>query len=286
MTADEFAHAEFRDYTIYQALAQVESDPQFKKILNKLVDHEWGDYNFWLQFSEKKQFHIHPLGVFFLKWARRFLGLTFIAKLLEGGERRAIKNYNSFLATAPVHMRDNIRSIIEHERYHEGALVAQIQEDKVKFISSIMLGLNDALIEIIGALVGFSFAFTNQRTVALGGLITGIAASLSMASSAYLQAFHEQGKDPRKASLYTGVSYGTVVVILVLPYLLLPTTLTALVVMLLAAGLIILATAYYISIIFERQYVKQLRLMAYLSVGVAVVSFIIGTIAKGFLGVT
>jgi len=48
------------------------------------------------------------------------------------------------------------------------------------------LGLNDALVEITGTLAGLSFALRVSQTVGIAGLITGVAASLSMAASEYL----------------------------------------------------------------------------------------------------
>ena len=61
-----------------------------------------------------------------------------------------------------------------------------IQEERLEYVGSIVLGLNDALVELTGALAGYTFAFQNTRLIALTGLITGIAASLSMASSEFL----------------------------------------------------------------------------------------------------
>ena len=49
-----------------------------------------------------------------------------------------------------------------------------------------VLGLNDALVELTGTLAGLTFALANARLVALAGIITGIAATLSMAASNYL----------------------------------------------------------------------------------------------------
>jgi len=49
-----------------------------------------------------------------------------------------------------------------------------------------VLGLNDSLVEMLGALAGLSIALQNTRLVSLAILITAIAGSLSMASSEYL----------------------------------------------------------------------------------------------------
>ena len=50
-------------------------------------------------------------------------------------------------------------------------------------MGSVVLGLNDELVEFTGALAGFTLALSDHRLIALTGSITGIAAALSMASS-------------------------------------------------------------------------------------------------------
>ena len=194
MTPEQFAYNEYRDYITYRELAKIEPIPEFKKILEELIQHELSDYNFWLQFSSKKKFSASPVEIFFLKLMRKILGLAFTAKFLEGGEKKAIQNYTDFLKTADEKVHAKIKEIIEHERYHERELINQVREEQVEFTGSIILGINDGLIELTGVLVGFSFALMNPMWVASAGFITGIAATLSMASSAYMQARHEEGK--------------------------------------------------------------------------------------------
>src|SRR3989338_10338448 len=127
MTPDDFACSEYLDYVTYQELAKIESINEFKKILEQLIQHELDDYRFWLQFSSKKKFTISPAKIFLLKTMRRVLGLTFTATFLEGNERKAIRNYTEFLATAQEPTRTKIREIIEHERYHEREMISQVK---------------------------------------------------------------------------------------------------------------------------------------------------------------
>ena len=102
-------------------------------------------------------------------------------------------------------------------------------------MGSMVLGLNDALVELTGALAGFSLALQNTRIVALTGMITGIAASLSMAASEYLSTKSEKGgKNPVKASIYTGIAYVITVIALIMPFIFISQPLTALAVTLLA----------------------------------------------------
>ena len=51
---------------------------------------------------------------------------------------------------------------------------------RLEYMGSVVLGLNDALVEFTGALAGFTLALSDSRLTALTGSITGIAAALSI----------------------------------------------------------------------------------------------------------
>lgn len=284
MNADDFAYDEYKDLTVYQQLAKDEKNKEFKKILDALIEHEQDHYNFWLTLSTKKRFTIKNIEIWFYKFIRKFLGLTFTAKLLEGHEKEAIAHYREFLKTAKGETKKKVEHILADELEDEKWLISRIKEEQVEFISSIILGLNDGLIELTGALVGFSFAFANHSLVALSGLITGIAASMSMASSAYMQARHEEGKDARKSGIYTGVSYITVVLFLVTPFLLLANIYLSLIIMFAVVAVILFAISYYTSVLFDRQFKNQFGEMFSFSVAVAIISFGIGMLFKSLTG--
>lgn len=82
--------------------------------------------------------------------------------------------------------------------------------------------------------------------IALSGLITGIAAVLSMGASEYLSTRSEETeKRPIKASLYTGIAYILTVTILITLYLVLENYYLCLIVTLVTAVLIIDFFNYY-----------------------------------------
>jgi VIT1/CCC1 family predicted Fe2+/Mn2+ transporter len=153
-------------------------------------------------------------------------------------------------------------------------------------VSSIVLGLNDALVELTGALAGLTLAFQNTRLVALTGLITGIAAALSMGGSEYLATKAEEGaKEPLKASLYTGVAYVIAVAILIMPFMTLSNIFAALGWTLANAILIILVFTYYTSVAKGYSFRRRFGEMAAISLGVAVISFFIGLAVRRFFGI-
>lgn len=161
----------------------------------------------------------------------------------------------------------------------------ETEHTKGHTIGSAILGINDGLIELTGALVGLSFAFKNNDLIALSGLVTGIAAALSMAASAYMQARHEQGKDAPKAALITGVCYIVVVFSLVAPYFIFSAVFVSMSAMLGVAFLIIAITARFNSIYLHEKYSKEFGLMFVMSMGVAAVSFAVGLALRSVIDV-
>jgi VIT1/CCC1 family predicted Fe2+/Mn2+ transporter len=126
----------------------------------------------------------------------------------------------------------------------------------------------------------------NTRLIALTGLITGIAAALSMAASEYLSTKSEgTEKNPITASLYTGSAYIITVVILIIPYLIFSNYYVCLGCALAGAVLIIAVFNFYISVARDAPFKKHFFEMAGLSLAVALFSFLIGYLLRTFLGI-
>jgi VIT1/CCC1 family predicted Fe2+/Mn2+ transporter len=140
-------------------------------------------------------------------------------------------------------------AILAEENQHEAALLELLDEERLRYTGSIVLGLNDALVELTGALAGLTLALQDTRLIALTGSITGIAAALSMGSSEYLSTKAEKTvKNPLRASIYTGVAYLVTVLLLIGPYLFLENYYLCLGCVLAEAVLIIALFNYYISV--------------------------------------
>jgi VIT1/CCC1 family predicted Fe2+/Mn2+ transporter len=131
-----------------------------------------------------------------------------------------------------------------------------------------------------------TLALQNTRLIALTGLITGIAASLSMAASEYLSTKSEDHvKNPLRASLYTGAAYVLTVTLLIAPYLVFHNYYFCLGMTLAIAVLIIALFNYYISIAKSVPFRRRFLEMTVLSAGVAAFSFLIGYLIRRLLGV-
>ncbi len=131
---------------------------------------------------------------------------------MEQGEQAAQVNYAAVAKEIP-----EAAKYQEDEDKHENQLIDMLDEERLQYAGSVVLGLNDALVELTGALAGLTLALQNVKLIALSGLITGIAASLSMAASEYLSTRSEKtSKQPVRAAIYTGIAYIITVTLLIL----------------------------------------------------------------------
>ncbi len=160
-----------------------------------------------------------------------------------------------------------------------------LKSKKEKYAGPIVLGINDAIIELSGALIGLTVALRNNILVASTGIILGIAASLSMAVSEYLSAEEEGRKKPLKLATYTGLSYLITVLILITPYLFLKNSYTSSIIMLILVLATIGVYTYYISSQKKSSFSKRFFKMAGISLSVAAISFVVGILIRKFTGI-
>lgn len=272
---------ELTESVIYEKIASFAKGDENKQTLLRLSREEKAHYEIWKKYSgiEMKPQKSKVLKYTFLA---RTLGFTFAVKLMERGEENAQAEYALLAQEVPESIQ-----IRRQEEEHEQALLGMLDEERLQYVGSMVLGLNDALVELTGSLAGFVFALQNNRLIALSGLIVGISATFSMASSEFLSARSEGRNDALKSCTYTGIAYLITVVLLIAPYLLLGPTqyIPALICMLAVVVLIIAGFTYYTSVAQDQPFKGRFLEMAVISISVAVLSFIVGILAKKFLGI-
>ncbi|MFW5684381.1 MAG: VIT1/CCC1 transporter family protein [Spirochaetota bacterium] len=271
---------EITEYHIYSRLAKRVRDEHNARVLEEIGNDERAHAEFWQSYTETD---VKPnrLKLWFYIAIARLFGLTFGLKLMEKGEEQAQINYDMIAKTIP-----DAKKIEADEDRHEQELLAILKEERLEYVGSIVLGLNDALVELTGALAGLTFALQDATLIALAGLITGIAASFSMAGSEYL-ATKSEGDPGRalKAAIYTGTAYIITVFLLVLPFLILANYFVSLAITLGVAVLIILCFNYYVSVAQDLDFKSRFFEMAGLSLGIAAFSFGVGYLVRIVLGV-
>lgn len=267
---------------VYAVMAKHEKNAENSAVLLRMSTDEKVHAAYWQSISGQ-QMKPDRWKVFRLRLLTQILGYTFVLKRIAQDETLAVAGYEQLKQSVP-----DIERIQNDEKRHEQELIDMLNEERLQYVGAMVLGLNDALVELTGTIAGLSFALQNTRLVALSGIITGISATLSMAASNYLAERADGNPNALKSSIYTGVAYIITVTLLVLPYLLLPNNLwmVALIVMIAVVLLIILAFNYYISVAktvpFRRRFIE----MVSISMGVAVIAFLIGLLAKSLLGVS
>ena len=272
---------ECTESVIYEKIAKFAKGDVNKQTLQRLAREEYAHNKIWEKYTgiEMKP---KKMKVFFYTLIARVLGFTFAVKLMERGEGNAQEEYKLLASEIPESME-----IHHQEEEHEQALLQMLDEESLQYVGSMVLGLSDALVELTGSLAGFTFALQNTRLIALSGLIVGISATFSMASSEFLSARSEGRTDAFKSCSYTGTAYLLTVVLLILPYLLFATTqyIAALICMLAVVVLIIAGFTYYTSVAQDQSFGNRFVEMAGISIAVAVISFVVGILAKQFRGV-
>ena len=272
---------ELTESVIYEKIAAFAKGDENKETLRRLAKEEKAHYQIWKKYTG---IEMKPETCKVLKYTliARIFGFTFAVKLMERGEENAQEEY----ALLAQEVEESLE-IRRQEEEHEEALLAMLDEERLQYVGSMVLGLNDALVELTGSLAGFAFALQNTRLIALSGLIVGISATFSMASSEFLAARSEGRSDALKSCSYTGIAYLLTVVALIAPYLIFPVGqyIPALICMLAVVIAIIAGFTYYTSVAQDQPFKSRFLEMAGISVTVAVLSFVVGILAKQFLGI-
>ncbi len=272
-----FQKNEITEHVVYRILAK-QNRSDNSAILTKISREELAHYE-KIRSLTKVDKGPNWLKVFLYVALAKILGLTFALKLMERGEEKAQKNYS-------LSQEDLLKELARDEKVHEQELLELINEERLDYIGSMVLGLNDALVELTGALAGLTLAVQKASIVALSGIITGIAAALSMSASDYLSRKSEGGeKKPLRSALYTGIAYIFTVLFLTFPYLVLKNPFIALSLTVLNAIFVIFVFTFFLSVVKDQSFGKNFVEMLSISMGVAAVSFFIGLFVRRFFNI-
>jgi VIT1/CCC1 family predicted Fe2+/Mn2+ transporter len=182
---------ELFDLSLYRELRK-HADAETRKTLDELIPIESRHFAFWQDFFDMRRSGLdlgRRLKLRFLVLVARVLGSLGIEIILEAIEVYGIRKYLSVWdAYRDGPLGAAVREILVDEFRHEDQVVTQLTERRInpQRIRDIFLGLNDGLVEILGAVSGFFAAFANPLHVLLAALMTAIAGAFSMAAGAYV----------------------------------------------------------------------------------------------------
>jgi VIT1/CCC1 family predicted Fe2+/Mn2+ transporter len=284
------AKDELTDYTVYKRLAgsKRQKNPAMREILSRLAETEHAHFQFWSKYSagEDHDLKVSRRRIYYVLFLRLIFGISFAVRYLENHERSVIRKYKSIAHLAPPEDRPTLERIISDEEEHENQWTNQITEGTVKYISFIVLGLADAIVEISGIHAGSLGIYNSTELTGLAGVIAGAAASLAMASAAFAQAKQGFQGSPRLSAFYTGISYFIAALILATPYFLTRTMAVAIGTSLVLGVLIIAFISYYNSIISDARLRRNFLELTGIMFGASLVLFIAGLLVRGLLHIT
>ncbi|MCE9614683.1 MAG: VIT1/CCC1 transporter family protein [Lentisphaerae bacterium] len=272
---------EITESLIYDRIAARTSDPNNRQVLERIANEERRHYDILKRITGHDA-RPNLVKVAWFSFVTRLFGLSFGLRLMEQGEELAGQVYEALQGEVA-----DTRALLADEQKHETELLDLIEEERIEYAGSMVLGLNDALMELTGALAGLTFALQNSHLIAITGFITGVAASMSMAASEFLSAREdadiETTKKPLKSAAYTGVAYIVTVLILISPYMILNNVYLSAAVMLTLSVLIILAYNFYITTAKGLKLWRRFFEMAGISLCVALISFGVGILIRTFI---
>ncbi|HXX73600.1 MAG TPA: VIT1/CCC1 transporter family protein [Nitrospiraceae bacterium] len=182
---------ELFDLSLYKALRGV-TQPDVRMTLDELIKVETSHLAFWQKFFELKLETLDlgrrvKLAVMML--VCRLFGSTAVHLVLEAIEVHGVRKYLALWREYQGQpLGEALHGILMDEFKHEDVLVTELTKRKINAekIRNIFLGLNDGLVEILGAVSGFFGAFGSATMVLVAASTTAVAGALSMAAGAFL----------------------------------------------------------------------------------------------------
>jgi VIT1/CCC1 family predicted Fe2+/Mn2+ transporter len=282
------AKDEITDSIVYRKLSEMSypGNEKFKDTLARLAEMEHDHYDFFRKYCPDRTVEASRLTINFVVILRVLLGVTFAVRYLERNEAATIKKYRAAAHLIPAEDKAKLEQVIADEEEHEREFSEQFQEPHIKYISFIVLGLADALVEIAGIHAGSLGIFNKTELAGLAGVVAGAAASVAMASAAYAQAKAGFKGSAGLSAVYTGISYFVTAVILATPYFFTQIMLNALLTSLSLAVLLIAFITFYGSVISGSAFRKDFLEITSIMFGATVALYVLGTAIRYLTGIT
>ncbi len=287
--AEESANDEYTDYLVYKRLADSSRtrDPKFKEVLTTLSNTEYRHYEFWKKYvSPETKIAPSTWTIYVTLFLRLIFGSTFAIKYLEKHESAVIKKYKQVKNSIPEADQRRFDEMVRDEEEHENTFMEQMQGRYLKYISFIILGLADAIVEISGIHAGSLGIYHSTEITGLAGIVAGAAASIAMASAAYAQAKQGFQGSPSISAFFTGISYFINAIVLAAPYFITKSQVVAISTSITFAIAIIAFISYYNSIVSSAKFLRDFVELAGIMLGASAALFLFGLLVRSVFGIT
>jgi vacuolar iron transporter family protein len=301
---------ELFDLSLYKALRQV-TEPDVHHTLDELITVETTHLAFWQKFFDLRLNELdfgRQIKLSIMILVCKLFGSTAVHLVLEAIEVHGVRKYLAIWQEYQGQpLAEALRGILMDEFKHEDVLVTALTERKINAekIRNIFLGLNDGLVEILGAVSGFFGAFGSATMVLIAASTTAVAGALSMAAGAFLALNSEKEvktteiakkiflgeesqvapmeESPIGSALVVGAAYITGALVPVLPVLIGAKDALFSVI---TAGLMVIVVSTILSFLSGMDITRRILLnLAIITVAVSV-SYAIGVLAKSIWGIS
>jgi VIT1/CCC1 family predicted Fe2+/Mn2+ transporter len=302
-----FFNEEYLHCRIYGELAAKEKNGHLKRILGRLSEDEKRHMRFWEGISGTylhRQISVSALTrakvrVFML--LRNAFSIAFVNRLMERNERAVLGRYGCILSAGLLKERDatRIRAIMSDEASHGKRLGGDVAsyEENINHIRSVILGLNDGIVEVMAAIAGFAVLAQSHLTVVLVGAILGISGTLSMAGGAYLSSksemlldgnsgSDENGRSPLSEAMYTGLYYLSGAIIVVAPFIFGFSGFVGIGISILLAAIVLSIASTLVAVISRTSIVKRVFEMLAITLTASALTILLGLVLKTRFGVS
>ena len=308
--AEKLILDELFDLSLYTAFRDVTTG-DLQKMLDELIRIEATHFAFWQDFFKLRVERLNlgrRVKLRFLTLACRLFGAPAVHLVLEAIEVYGVRKYLSLWdAYEATPLGEAVRKILEDELKHEDTVVTGLSQRKInpERIRNIFLGLNDGLVEIVGAVSGFFAAFGNPVTVLVAAATTAVAGSLSMTAGAYVASSSEKevartelgkrrflGEDAATANqpesaltsaVLVGVSYLAGALVPVLPVLF---GARSALISIVAAGSLNLAVSLALAFLSGMEIRKRVLMNLVIIAAAVSVTYVIGLLTKALWGIS
>ncbi len=277
-------------------------------LLDELIVTEARHLKFW------QTFYGMGLDTLDLKRRIKLRGLVFFCRIfgdaaaylvLEAIEIYGIKKYlRVWKKYKDGPLGKAVRSVLEDELQHEDTIVSRAEARKIQpeRIRNIFLGMNDGLVEMLGAVSGFFAAFQSVTIVIAASMMVAIAGALSMAAGAFAatssqrevediesgkRAFvsgeitPQKGSSPLASAFVVGISYAFGALIPIMPVLL---GARSVAVSFLVAGIIVVGVSYVLAFLSGMNIRRRIVLNVSIIILAVGVTYGIGVASKSVFG--
>ncbi|MDE1857059.1 MAG: VIT1/CCC1 transporter family protein [Candidatus Micrarchaeota archaeon] len=297
----KIAETEMLHTEIYRALADSERDRGMKDLLAKFSAMEHEHSNLWAKAHgapiERRRYLSPFMGSAVIAF-RKVFGVALTAKFIEYNEAQLHAKLEALIKR--LGPRDKDAALVHRLMAYETSKEAPLERRIIGYspilnnIRDVIFGMNDGLVEVLAATVGFAAAVQSASIVLLAGFIVAISGTLSMSGGAYLSTEYEaslagsekETARAKRSAYYVGLLYLVGAFFPLLPFIFGYTGAVGIVLSIISTSIVLAVASSLISIISGTSIKTRVVKSLLISLGAAAVTILLGYFARTTLHIS